>query len=281
MASDSVQKMTLKNTILICFLLVLVINQIQSEYSCAKVNTNILSPCNCTGGNEYGLSINCKNATQWSIVRKSLNTLTIKKIDSLEIEDLNEDKLTEDHFKSYEIRSLKFINCKFKEFKKDALFSLNGTIKDLSLYCGLDRIPSELFTSLYNLTRFDLSNNNLTKLVTKSFDGLKNLTELILENNQIEKIESDAFFSLNNLEKLSLSKNKLSKFEKNALRNLKKLIYFDVSYNRFKEIDKKDIQDFSNLLHLNYSDNQIDKLPRSIFVRNSQLRTLSKSIESN
>ena len=260
-----------------CLILILVVNYVQTEYSCEKVNENLLKPCYCIGASEFGLSLICSNVTKWSIVKKALNTLTIRRIENLEIEDLNEDKFTEDVFKNYHILSLKFKNCSFIEFKQDALLSLNGTIKSLSLNCKLSKLPIELFSSLYNLTRLDLSTNNLQKITAKSFVSLptlKNLTELLLDSNQIEKLEADAFYSLDNLEKLSLSRNNLSKIDKNALRNLKKLIYFDLSFNQFKDIDKKDISDFTSLLHLNYSDNQIAKLPRSIFVRNSQLRTL-------
>lgn len=230
--------------------IVLLVHQTQAEYSCEKVNPNLLRPCECESGGEYGLRIGCKNATQWSVVRKSLNTLTIKWIEHLEIEDLREERFTEDLFKGYHIQSLRFVNCSLKELGQDALLSLNGTIKSLGLNCSLSKVPSELFPSLYNLTVLDLSGNSLQKIAAKSFVGLKNLTELSLDNNQIDKIETDAFSTLDNLEKLSLSKNQLSKIEKNALRNLKKLIYFDLSYNQFKELDKKDLSDFSNLLHL-------------------------------
>ena len=229
---------------------VLLVHWTQAEYSCEKVNQNLLRPCECERGGEYGLRISCKNATQWPTVRKSLNTLTIKRVEHLKIEDLREERFAGDLFKGYHIQSLRLVNCSLKEFGPDALLSLNGTIKSLSLSCGLSRVPSELFSSLYNLTALDLSGNSLQKIAAKSFVGLKNLTELVLDNNQIEKIETDAFSTLDNLEKLSLAKNQLSKIEKNALRNLKKLIYFDLSYNQFKELDKKDLSDFSNLLHL-------------------------------
>ena len=232
---------------LVIFLLV---HYVRTEYSCEKVNQNLLRPCECAKGGEFGLWISCKNATQLSVVRKSLNTLTIKWLEHLEIENLREERLTEDLFKGFHVQSLRLLNCGLKEITKSALLSLNGTIKSLGLSCSLNKVPNELFPSLYNLTRLDLSGNNLEKIAAKSFVGLRNLTELILDGNQIEKIETDAFSTLDNLEKLSLARNKLSKIEKNALRNLKKLLFFDLSYNQFKELDKKDLSDFSNLLHL-------------------------------
>lgn len=238
------------NQVIRGLLIILLIDLIRAEHSCEKVNPNLLRPCECTKGGEFGLWISCKNVTQWQVVRKSLNTLTAKRLEHLQIEDLREERFTEDLFKGYHIQSLQLTNCSLKEIAPDALLSLNGTIRNLGLNCDLAKVPTELFPSLYNLTRLDLSGNSIQKIAAKSFVGLKNLTELILEGNQIEKVETDAFSTLDNLEKLSLARNKLSKIEKNALRSLKKLLYFDLSYNQFKELDKKDLSDFSNLVHL-------------------------------
>ena len=87
--------------------LILLINSliVESQYSCKKVNENLFKPCSCLKDSEIGLSVVCKNVTQWSTLRKSLNTLTIKKIENLIVEDLNEENFTNDSFKNYQILS--------------------------------------------------------------------------------------------------------------------------------------------------------------------------------
>eukprot|EP00058_Branchiostoma_floridae_P003934 XP_002589422.1 hypothetical protein BRAFLDRAFT_77868 [Branchiostoma floridae] len=72
---------------------------------------------------------------------------------------------------------------------------------------GLTSVPQHLPT---DITRLDLSYNNITTLSQSDFSRYSSLTALSLNNNGITSIKADVFVNLPQLETLSLSHNSLT-----------------------------------------------------------------------
>ena len=99
--------------------------------------------------------------------------------------------------------SLPLLNDNFLFFK------LNKQIRQLEIvYCNLTVLKENLFMKNFkNLKYLILSNNNLSRISTRTFRGLDNVQMIDLDENPIEYIETDSFASLVNLKTLSINKN--------------------------------------------------------------------------
>ena len=78
-----------------------------------------------------------------------------------------------------------------------------------------------------NLTKLDLSENNIKRLFANSFSNLTYLTDLILKSNKITSIDPFTFVSCSKLSLLQLSNNFLSSVPN--IINLNELKYLDLS----------------------------------------------------
>ncbi|XP_070570212.1 uncharacterized protein [Ptychodera flava] len=108
------------------------------------------------------------------------------------------------------------------------------------------RIPTDLFTGLFNLTRLDLSANQLTKLP----DGLKHLSNLEFLNlgdNNLTNIPDDAFEQTTNITHLYLYYNHLKTIPANAISKLTSLHTLDLAYSSITEIPTNSFVNFPKL----------------------------------
>jgi Leucine-rich repeat (LRR) protein len=89
---------------------------------------------------------------------------------------------------------------------------------------SIETLPS---WPILNLTKLDLSENNIQTLNSNSFSSFTNLTDLILKNNKITSIDQLAFASNQKLSLLQLSNNFLSDVP--SILNLSGLKFLDLS----------------------------------------------------
>ena len=91
---------------------------------------------------------------------------------------------------------------------------LIGT-KTLSLECGLDKFPEEIFELAETLEVLNMTNNHLSSL-PDDFGRLKNLKILFLSNNQFEEVPK-VLAKCPKLSMIGIRNNKISSFSENAL----------------------------------------------------------------
>ncbi|MFS4483172.1 leucine-rich repeat domain-containing protein [Hyunsoonleella sp. 2307UL5-6] len=143
---------------------------------------------------------------------------------------------------------------------------------------------SKIIIPSINVSKLDLSNQNLTKIPTEIF-SLKNLKSLDLSNNKISTIPSD-ILKLKQLKKLDISNNKISNFYAKIC-HLPKLQVLNLNNNSIKTIPKQikhlvelrvfsiannyllsfpdEISELNKLLKINFSKNQFESFPESLF----------------
>jgi len=123
----------------------------------------------------------------------------------------------------------------------------------------LTTVPEDI-GKLTNLTKLDLSKNNLTT-VPEDIGKLTNLTNLDLSRNKLTTVPED-IGKLTNLTNLDLSRNKLTKVPED-IGKLNKLIKLDLSRNKLIKVPK-DIGKLTNLIVLHLSGNQLTTVPVAI-----------------
>ncbi|XP_057290728.1 slit homolog 3 protein-like [Hydractinia symbiolongicarpus] len=119
---------------------------------------------------------------------------------------------------------------KIRIIRKDQFLGLNSLAK-VTIKHGLKVIEGGAFSRLPNLTRIEVSNNNLTVLTSRSFSNLKNLKFLYLRHNHIAKIQDSAFFNLKKLIVLNLFKNKIKHLSTKAFNGLPSLSRLKLTHN--------------------------------------------------
>ncbi|XP_063796383.1 volume-regulated anion channel subunit LRRC8A-like [Pseudophryne corroboree] len=152
--------------------------------------------------------------------------------------------------------------------KKNKLTSLNN-IRKLSVLntlklveCGLDRIPSVVFT-LSNLQELDLRENNLTGMSeVAGFQNLKKFTSLKLHYNAIAVI-SPYIAKVTSLEHLNFNKNMISEIP-SSLFSLHRLKYLTLAYN-YVSVIPEEISKLQELLVFNIEHNNVSVLPGELF----------------
>lgn len=99
----------------------------------------------------------------------------------------------------------------------------------------LTYIDPDMFVYTPNLTKLDLSGNNL-KLNSLSFSRLRSLKLLDLSHNKLTYLEDDIFACLSNLEILNLYDNLISEIKSDLFRDLNSLRKICLGRNRFEYI---------------------------------------------
>ncbi|XP_023318341.1 lutropin-choriogonadotropic hormone receptor-like, partial [Trichogramma pretiosum] len=133
------------------------------------------------------------------------------------------------------------------------------------------------------ITKIDLTSNNLTFIPPKAFVDYPNLHTLLLKQNRLRQIDAKAFENLTGLlvlelndnelenflfpseqqiEELSLSNNRIYKLEASSFRDAKHLLSLDLRANPIKKIDEQAFQHLHRLKKLTLSNTKVlDKFP--------------------
>ncbi|XP_050587579.1 lutropin-choriogonadotropic hormone receptor isoform X2 [Bombus affinis] len=141
----------------------------------------------------------------------------------------------------------------------------------------LEPLDVTVLPSTVNLTKLDLTSNNITDIPARAFHRIFNLEVLLLRRNHLHTIADDAFTNLTSLRVLELDDNYLTKIP-TAIVKLSGLEDLSLSNNRIETLEEHVFQRVTNLLSLDLRGNPIKEIHGNTF-RN--LRKLRKLILSN
>ncbi|XP_033326265.1 G-protein coupled receptor rickets isoform X2 [Megalopta genalis] len=139
------------------------------------------------------------------------------------------------------------------------------------------RQPLDPVVSLVNITKLDLTNNNITDIPVRAFHRISNIEVLLLRRNRLQTIADDAFTNLTSLRVLELDDNYLTKIP-TAIVNLSGLEDLSLSNNKIEALDGPVFRRLANLLSLDLRGNPIKEIHGDAF---RDLRKLRKLILSN
>ena len=142
------------------------------------------------------------------------------------------------------------------------------------------RAEETSLAGLGELSRLDLSNNQLVALPARFFQAVKStLTELYLQNNSISVIPPGLFSGLSQVTVLDLSHNEVTShwIGPNTFSDMSKLLSLDLSYNKLTRIDATAFRALYTLQSLSLQHNEIESLAENAFAANRNLHTLSLS----
>ncbi|XP_014483858.1 PREDICTED: lutropin-choriogonadotropic hormone receptor isoform X2 [Dinoponera quadriceps] len=128
-----------------------------------------------------------------------------------------------------------------------------------------------------NVTKIDLTNNNITDIPIRAFHRFSNLEILFLRRNHLQAIHDNAFVNLATLRILELDENYLTNIPAAAI-NLPSLEELSISNNRIEQLTEDALRNAYNLVSLDLRGNPIKVIHNETF-RN--LRKLRKLILSN
>ncbi|XP_012142464.1 G-protein coupled receptor rickets isoform X2 [Megachile rotundata] len=131
--------------------------------------------------------------------------------------------------------------------------------------------------STVNLTKLDLTSNNITDIPVRAFHRIPNLEVLLLRRNRLHTIADDAFANLTSLRVLELDDNYLTKIP-TAIVKLSGLEDLSLSNNRIETLEEHVFQRIANLRSLDLRGNPIKEIHGNTF---QNLRKLRKLILSN
>lgn len=108
----------------------------------------------------------------------------------------------------------------------------NTNITKLTLCCGLETFPSNLFLGLgLTLHNLNMQNNNISNIDEHLFSPLHNLIELFLDFNKLCNLKPSMFNSLHNLTYLSITRNDFRRVNSDVFQNLHSLHTLVLSHN--------------------------------------------------
>ncbi|XP_053995102.1 chaoptin-like isoform X1 [Hylaeus volcanicus] len=166
----------------------------------------------------------------------------------------------------YGLPNLRFLHLEFNKLTTldlDAIAEIGGP--DFALNVSYNAISVvNAGSSMNNLTRLDLSFNNISQLPADTFYNAPDLRSLDLRNNFIVVLEPGTF-GLSRLETLNLQNNKIESLRKQSFHGLGLLQLLDLSENQLTQLSTEQFRNLKNLRILNLSGNKIRSLPKDVF----------------
>ncbi|XP_006570260.2 lutropin-choriogonadotropic hormone receptor isoform X2 [Apis mellifera] len=137
----------------------------------------------------------------------------------------------------------------------------------------LEPLDITALPSIVNLTKLDLTSNNITDIPARAFNRIFNLEVLLLRRNRLHTITDDAFTNLTSLRVLELDDNYLTKIP-TAIVNLSGLEDLSLSNNRIETLEEHVFRRVTNLLSLDLRGNPIKEIHGNTFHNLCKLRKL-------
>ncbi|XP_033193070.1 G-protein coupled receptor rickets isoform X2 [Bombus vancouverensis nearcticus] len=137
----------------------------------------------------------------------------------------------------------------------------------------LEPLDVTVLPSTVNLTKLDLTSNNITDIPARAFHRIFNLEVLLLRRNHLHTIADDAFTNLTSLRVLELDDNYLTKIP-TAIVKLSGLEDLSLSNNRIETLEEHVFQRVTNLLSLDLRGNPIKEIHGNTFRNLYKLRKL-------
>lgn len=121
-------------------------------------------------------------------------------------------QLNGEHTDGYDkssIQKIHFLNCERPELPNN-LFDMYESVHTLDMsYLGLTLLPVDLFENATDLTKLNMSHNEIREISDLSFFYIVGMSEIDFSFNKIERIADYAFFGVYRLRRLNLSNNQL------------------------------------------------------------------------
>ena len=150
-------------------------------------------------------------------------------------------------------------------------------------FCSLGgAICTELLKGYTELEHLDLSDNEITKISSKSFVHTPNLESLTLKRNKITALHSDAFHGVNNLKSLVLTENNIVNFDNSVFEKTPNLDTLVLSSNHHLAARLKDgiatlFSPMKNISKLELTSTGLQFLPQKIFENLTELSLVALS----
>ncbi|XP_063706316.1 leucine-rich repeat-containing protein 15-like [Culicoides brevitarsis] len=121
-----------------------------------------------------------------------------------------------------------FMRSKMEIIPSEVFRKIPKLVSFEAQFCQMKEISS---VNASNLKKFDVSENEITKVERETFDGTLKLEVLKLSRNQISSIHRETFYWLPELKKVLLSENRLYAIDKFLFSRQTKLEFIDLSRN--------------------------------------------------
>lgn len=121
-------------------------------------------------------------------------------------------------------------------------------------------IVGESFRNCSGVVFFQLYGNHIKHLPPKTFQHFTNLTKLDVSENEISTLQEQTFVGLGNLEILNLFRNNIESIDKGAFIELEKLHWLHLGDNHLNQVSAKIFEPLSNLKTLNLWKNHIESI---------------------
>ncbi len=131
----------------------------------------------------------------------------------------------------------------------------------------IQTIEAKTFNSQRKLTKLDLNKNVLTKINVDMFQGLAYLNHIILSHNKISFVEANSFSPLIHLIILDISSNQLTSIDKDMFTGLHKLELVDLASNKISRIEPKSFDDLVSLKKLIIMVNSLTTLDHDFLIK--------------
>ncbi|XP_015603819.1 lutropin-choriogonadotropic hormone receptor isoform X2 [Cephus cinctus] len=143
----------------------------------------------------------------------------------------------------------------------------------LSSYSSSESSSTATLLAMLNLTKLDLTSNNLTDIPAQAFHQFSNLQILLLRRNRLSNINEHAFSNLTNLRVLELDDNYLTDIP-SAIKQLVNMEDLSITNNRIQRINADAFSRASNLVSLDLRGNPIKRIHVDAFQNLHRLRKL-------
>lgn len=167
------------------------------------------------------------------------------------------------------------------KIERESLSSLKS-LEILNLgFNNIAELPRSLFCDLSNLKELNLTHNrlqDLTVLVEQKPNSCgKELTKLDISFNNLQKLDRNSFVSLTKLIEINLQKNQLSQIEADTFKEITKLQILDLSSNQLASIPPSVFHHFGELRALYLQNNSLGLLAPQQFSGLQQILALNLS----
>ncbi|KAJ2941825.1 hypothetical protein O0L34_g10631 [Tuta absoluta] len=123
--------------------------------------------------------------------------------------------------------------------------------------CGIQQLPTEVFSDSPKLKDLIISRNNLTVLPAGVFQHQKKLERLDLSRSNISRVDANVFRPLESLQRLKLDYNRLTTLPANCLQGLLSLTTLSVKSNMLQQLTAAMFAGANNLDDIDLSHNNI------------------------
>ena len=165
----------------------------------------------------------------------------------------------------------KIENGTFEFNKKLRLLNLQGNnLKEI------DKDWTQTFTSVFAISRLNLSQNNITTIKGGHFCKQCKITRLFLEGNNLSCLKKQSFDGIKCINNLYLSNNVIENVEQQAFLGLSTLKRLDLSCNKLTTIYNWTFEGLDSLTDINLTMNKISIIHRSAFAHTNLINIFLK-----